>query len=255
MVRRDTVKRCIFALVLLPILSSTAFAACQTKFRASWYDYKPYQMMRDGRPSGMDLELLHAVMSDAGCTYVLKEIPWTWTTRKIEQGKRDLAIGATQTPERSQWAYFTEPYRNEVVALFVLNKDHSKWNAAQSFDYFIDRQTRVGIEKGVFYGSDWERYEDRLDVTVVNKTKQLFGMLMRQRVDVVLGDLYNSTQIINELGYQGMFTALNFRAHTVPTRFMISKKTVPFSDVKILNASIRKLSKAGKLEEIAQRYR
>ncbi|MBN0988016.1 substrate-binding periplasmic protein [Amphritea pacifica] len=241
--------------MLLLLLSNTALAGCQTRFLVGWLDWKPYQVWHNDKVTGMDIELLKVIMNKAGCRYELTKVPWERTMRYIKSGDLDLALGASKTAERSEWAYFSEPYRREIMALFVRRDEYTKWNTAQNFEQLAGLNPRVMALRGAYYGSTWNQIKDRFFVHQLNKYEQLIKMLGVQRTDVVLTDLYNGKVLIKELGLEHDITTLDWNASDDDIHMMFSKATVNPDDIRLIDEAIRQLRQSGTLKQVIDRYR
>ncbi|RTE65560.1 hypothetical protein EH243_11505 [Amphritea opalescens] len=239
-------------LTLLTPLAS--YAACQTTFSVAWLEWKPYQMQKGNRVTGIDIELLKAIMDNAGCAYQLQNIPWERTKRYIRSGEIDLAIGASKNQERTRWAYFSEPYRSETMAIFVRKDEYPIWNAAQNFDQLAQLKPRIAVIHGAFYGEAWNHIKDTLFVHQLSQYEQLFKMLHIQRTNIVLNDLYNGEELIKEFGLEEEITTLDWHASLDDIHFMFSQKTVPQADIDLINQSIRQLRESGRIEAIINTY-
>lgn len=250
---KKTLIRTLLLLLLIPLISH-AGAACQKTFSVGWLEWKPYQTWSTGKVTGMDIELLDAIMHKAGCAYELKKVPWERSMRYVKTGDLDLAIGTSKTPERSEWAYFSEAYRREIMAIFVSSSKYDKWNQANNFEQLATLKPRVAVLRGAYYGSTWSKMKDHFFVHPLNKYEQLIQMLSIQRTDVVLTDLYNGQQLIKELQLQDEITRLKWNANDNHIHLMLSKKTVNTSDVDIINRAILELRQSGDLDKIIQRY-
>jgi polar amino acid transport system substrate-binding protein len=242
------------ALLLILLIPAVSHAACQTTFSVAWLEWKPYQMLKDQQVTGIDIELLKAIMDNAGCAYHLKNIPWERTKRYIQSGEIDLAIGASKTADRRPWAYFSEPYRSETMAIFVRKDEYPIWNAAQNFTQLARLKPRAAVIHGAFYGEAWEQIKDALLVHQLSKYEQLFKMLHIQRTNIVLNDLYNGEELIKEFGLQEQITTLDWNASVDKIHLMFSKKTVPQDDIDLINHSIRQLRASGEINAIISRY-
>ncbi|WP_428035943.1 substrate-binding periplasmic protein [Amphritea sp.] len=242
-------------LVLVTPFASTASAACQKTFSVGWLEWKPYQVSEAGRVTGMDIELLDTIMNKAGCTYQLKNVPWERSMRYVRTGDLDMALGTSKTDERSKWAYFSEAYRREIMAIFIRSNEYQKWSKAQDFEQLARLKPRVMVLHGAYYGSTWSKIKDRFFVHPLNRYEPLIKMLGVQRTDVVLTDLYNGKVLAKELGLENELTTLDWNASDDDIHLMLSKKTVSPSDVEIINRAILELRQSGQLEAIIQRYR
>lgn len=89
--------------------------------RIGWSDYPPFQRPgANGGPQGLDIELLELLAAAAGERLQWLRRPWARQMADAAQGELDLIPSATPTPERLGFAEFTQPYRNERVALLGL---------------------------------------------------------------------------------------------------------------------------------------
>jgi len=242
-------------IVLLTVLwLQPAIAGCTRTFSVSWLEWKPYQMQQNGQIGGLDIELLDAIMNHAGCEYELREMPWARTKHAIEHGQLDIALGASKTPEREKWAFFSEHYRYEIMALFVLTKHYEQWNHAKIFEDFIDQSPRFAVLNGAFYGAAWESNQGQFFVSYLSDYAMQFKMLEAERTSIVISDLYNGKMLISDLGLNDRISTLEMTANRDPIHFMMSKKTVPSTDVQHINKSIDALKSSGTLLEIINRY-
>ncbi len=241
-------------LVLLTLSGGQVNAACQKTFTVSWLEWKPYQLRENDKVTGMDIELLDAVMNKAGCAYELKNIPWERSMRYIRTGDLDLALGTSKTAERSEWAYFSEAYRREIMAIFVRSDEYDRWNQAKNFEELVELKPRVIELRGAYYGSAWKKIKNRFFVHQLNGYEQLIQMLGVKRTDIVLTDLYNGKILARELGLEKQITTLDWNASDDNIYMMFSKKTVTQPDIDTVNRAILELRQSGALDAIIQRY-
>lgn len=251
--RQNVIIQALLLVLLIPFGSHVS-AACQKTFSVGWLDWKPYQVRGTDKVTGMDIELLDAIMNKAGCTYELKNVPWERSMRYVRTGDLDMALGTSKTAERSEWAYFSEAYRREIMAIFIRSNEYQKWSKAQDFEQLARLKPRVMVLRGAYYGSTWDEIKDRFFVHPLNRYEPLIKMLSVQRTDVVLTDLYNGRVLAKELGLENELMTLDWNASDDDIHLMLSKKTVNPSDVDIINRAILELRQSGDLETIIQRY-
>ena len=92
-----------------------------------WELWYPYQYRnKQQQLAGLDFDIFNAVVKEAGLNVTYTELPWKRHLHYIKTGQIDIAMGSSYTKEREQYAYFTEPYRQEIIKLFV--KYHMKRN-------------------------------------------------------------------------------------------------------------------------------
>jgi polar amino acid transport system substrate-binding protein len=85
-------------------------------------DYKPFEFIQDGQPSGFDNELLGILRKYASFEIKQEIIPWTGLLAGVSTGKYDAAItGALMSKERMQTLAFTMPIA-DATHYFVKRK-------------------------------------------------------------------------------------------------------------------------------------
>ena len=113
---------------LLFLLITMAFSAHvrSSDLSVGWELWYPYQYHnKDQQLVGLDIDSFNAIMTEAKLSFTTAEIPWKTHLHFIHKGKMDLAMGASWSKEREEYAYFSLPYRTETVKLFV-KKDNAK---------------------------------------------------------------------------------------------------------------------------------
>ena len=107
------------AIVGLPRLSHAETLAAITKRGfmtvATEDDYRPFEFMADGKPTGYDQELLEMMKKKTGLDFHQDIIPWTGILPGVTNGKYDAAVTAILvTAERIQALDFTSPVAASV---------------------------------------------------------------------------------------------------------------------------------------------
>jgi polar amino acid transport system substrate-binding protein len=86
-------------------------------------DYKPFEFIQDGQPTGFDNEMLGILKKYAAFEIKQEIIPWTGLLAGVSTGKYDAAItGALISKERMETLAFTRPIA-DATAYFVKRKD------------------------------------------------------------------------------------------------------------------------------------
>ncbi len=110
----------VFALALLAASTARADAAKPCALLAGWEPYAPYTFAdQDGKVSGADIDLIRAIAAEIGCTLDFAEMPWARIVREIQNGTLDVSTSTSWTQERTEWAMFSEPYREAEMAIYV----------------------------------------------------------------------------------------------------------------------------------------
>ncbi len=73
--------------------------------------FKPFSFLDKGEVVGFDIDLMDALMKEAGYKYELKNVGWESMLASVQSGEADLAIaGITMNEDRKQTYDFSSPY-------------------------------------------------------------------------------------------------------------------------------------------------
>ena len=166
-------------------------------------EFPPYQYIEDGQKKGFKLDLLREASQRAGYDLKIEFRPWARSLRMIETGQAD----------------FTNMYKNaEREKLFTFSKDpifpitikffkpaHSRIDYNGNFENLAD--LKIGVVNKFSYG---QKLDDALrsglfkHIQQVNHHENLVSLLMRNRVDIIVGASYVIDSVIskNNLGGQ-----------------------------------------------------
>jgi polar amino acid transport system substrate-binding protein len=137
------------ALVALPALVGAARAAGLDEIKkrglivATEDDFRPFEFVKDGKPTGFDNELIEDMRKYA--TFEIKQqiLPWTGILAGVSTGKYDVAItAAIITKERKQSLDFTSPIA-DATHYYVKRKDDKSISSIKD----LNGKT-VGVQAG-----------------------------------------------------------------------------------------------------------
>lgn len=235
-----------------------ALAACSKPFTMITEEWPPY-VYQDSTETrvGMDIELVRAIFQEAGCTLV-EEAPVPSARRLLlfQQGKFDLMLAASNTPERRRFANFSIPYRHESVALYALREDGPAYRAIDSFDATLKRGLSLLAPRTGWYGPDFARTQAAFRAGGMlyefENNSQGVRMLSAGRAKLMMGD---TAAVEYEARLQKVALArLPFVVLSAPVHLMLSKSSTTSEDRAQLDAAIGRLEKSGVLRAIRQRY-
>ncbi|GJD30049.1 L-cystine-binding protein FliY [Methylobacterium adhaesivum] len=123
----------IAAAVMLTVSASQAFAASLDEIKAKGTmivatedSYKPFEYVENGKPMGLDHELLALLRKETPFKIDQQIIPWTGLLAGVATGKYDVALtAAVITPERVQSLAFTMPIA-DATQYYVVRADESR---------------------------------------------------------------------------------------------------------------------------------
>lgn len=239
----------IFFLIMLATASlSLEVQACDLK--VSFEVWVPYQTKNGNKFTGLDVEITEAIAKEAGCKVTIIEQPWIRQLAENESGQIDVTMGASKTPEREAFAYFTEGYRNETNSLFVKNGIGAE---IKSVADLAKTKAKIGVARGTSYGSEIDaikaKFDDSADNDTMNIKKTLAG-----RIDGFLVDHFTGIALINEQNAKDKIQLHPVVISTGEIYLMVSKKSKVPNLTKKLNDALKKIKANGTHAKIIAKY-
>lgn len=168
-------------------------------------DFPPMSMSQGERAGQGYLDQMYRYLKETLPQHDFREdtVPWTRAMKTMQQGGAYCMTAAFQTPERSQFMRFTEPYGYLMpIGVVVLAKDRSKFQPYLNSDEHIrlkemlqDAKLQIGVANGRSYGPLIDGLLEPLlqkDAAQIQKvyqnqsTKTLTAMLGVNRFDYML---------------------------------------------------------------------
>jgi len=230
-----------------------------------WYLWQPYQFTQitsEGyKLTGMDVELGRALAARLGIEIKLDTVDWKQHQIDLQDGVRDVASGATYSPERSQYAYFSLPYRSEENSLFVNMNSTKNLNFRNVTEYLAQirlQNFRLGVMSGFRYGdpliNDFIQDPSNKDI-ILKYSNDTFSLeaLMRGEIDGFMADKVVGASIIIDKSVESKVVEVPLNVKT-PIHFIFSKKTVPLDLVDHFNQEIKKFVGSKEYKTILKAY-
>ena len=168
-------------------------------------DFPPMSMSQGDKAGQGYLDQMYLFLKESLPQHDFREdtVPWTRAMKTMQQGGPYCMTAAFQTPERSQFMRFTEPYGYLMpIGVVVLAKDRAKFQPYINSDEHIrlkemlqDATLQIGIANGRSYGPLIDGLLEPLlqkDAVQIQKvfqnqsTKTLTTMLAINRFDYML---------------------------------------------------------------------
>ncbi|MCG9760008.1 MULTISPECIES: substrate-binding periplasmic protein [Pseudoalteromonas] len=227
--------------ILIALLALEASAKCNKTLRIGINEtlWPPYISRKEGKAFGLEINALNILFIDS--IYCLEYVFYPTSTRMLAElkvGNVDVLIAATKTTTRDKFAYFTTPYRQEVMALF---QHKEKPKIGGEVESLILAGNTFALNAGSYYGMAFEKliqdfYNDQL-VHLPNATRR-FKMLSKQRVDYVVEDKLAGDHIIKIKEYTDIIYS-GTDANKTPVSYMLSKASLTTVDLENINQLIK----------------
>jgi polar amino acid transport system substrate-binding protein len=244
------------ALLTLP-LGTEAAAPCELS--VGWEPYAPYTYADDdGEVTGADIDMIEAIAAEIGCSVELVKLPWARILREVENGTLDVSTSTSWTQDRSEWAWFSEPYRETEVAIYVRRGESSRFDVKNLADV-PDQRLRLGVIVDYFYGKefaelasdpDYAAWIDGAPDYATNIRKLING-----RIDgLLVEDVGVMHAELERLDAIDLVERYPLRIPGQKLHFMFSRRTVDPPIVEQVDAAVARMRADGRLDAIMAKY-
>jgi len=254
--------------IALPVNSEESAEIKDKKLSIGWFDLDPYYTIikSEGgleRLTGLDAELVKAIAKAAGYRANYSFIQWGDQIQNLKTGGQDFAAAATFTEERSKFVYFSEPYRREENSFYTRKGNGAKFSfASGDMKGFVEslkkNKAKIALLDGMVFASpEINKFVlDPANKEYLKPTKNVYesiDLLLRGAVDGFLDDRVVSSTAIwrtkNSDKIEEVYLGIG-----VPIHLMLSKKAVPESVVKEINAAIKSIKEDGTYSKVVSEY-
>ena len=217
------------------------------KLTVAWTPRPPY-MESTNPPAGTQLELLSWIAKDIGCKLEFRQSIWSESLAAVKNGGIDLVGRASYTPQRSKFAYFSDPYMESLLVLYV-RKGSNKLLKGQSLEALLKQGFIIGLVEDAYYGETIESLKNRKEFA---KNFVYFGSTegaqFKPIIDNLVDGIFEAPFAMDNLILK---SNLNVDVEEYPVelivenfRFMFSKKRVSKDLVDRFNQSLRKIKQS-----------
>src|SRR5271155_4092895 len=243
----------------LPMLAGRVLAAGLDEIKkrgliaATEDDFRPFEFVKDGKPTGFDNELIEDMRKYA--TFEIKQqiLPWTGILAGVSTGKYDVAItAAIITKERKQSLDFTSPIA-DATHYYVKRKDDKSISSIKD----LNGKT-VGVQAGSALlarlpelGAMLEKEGGKLGKVVeYTSYPEAYQDLALGRVDYVVNTVVNlQTLVAEKPGVFELGQAVSGKSY--PARAAAKGNTELLT---FLNGFIAKEKETGRFAELQKKW-
>jgi polar amino acid transport system substrate-binding protein len=221
---------------------------------AGWELWYPYQYRDKAQQLvGLDFSLVNAIFKQSGFKAEYRELPWARHLNYLKSGAIDIAMGASFSDERKEYAYFTEPYRKERINLCV-KKGQAKHLKLRTLESLITSKYIIGVERSYFYGKKYQQLMNnvkfRQHINEVIDVEQNVGMLFKGHIDGFFVDPATIKTFAEKHNMVGEFELHPLVLYQSDIHIMLSKKSTNPEMLNRLNDAIRHLKSNGEIDKI-----
>ena len=197
-----------------------------------------------------ELKWLQHVFAEAQCVLHLHsggEATFTRMLRDLQEGEKDLLLGASYTADRAKYLYFSPVYIVDKAILLTRNENAARWHGKEIFALF-DSGANLLVPKHGWYGDAYERLRSKhpqhRQLQYYRHDKDALPDFYRSTADVVL----TTTRVLNSQAdktWQSELTVLSPTLYEDELHIVFSKRSTLYSDVQIINRKIDELLAKG----------
>lgn len=222
----------------------------QSDFLTSgWYLWEPYlyQVNAGGKTklSGMDVELLRSIAGQVEKNVKFDHLSWNQLLNGLKDGSVDVVSGASYTNARTEFVYFSIPYRSEENSLFMSSKINKTFNFSNIQEFLTQlrlQNFKLGVSAGSAYADDavneFIRNPDNEDIIVEYDDENAnLEALAKGSIEGFIADRMVGSALAVNSSINNNIIEIPLNIAT-PIHFMFSKKTVPLTVVEEFNTAI-----------------
>jgi len=245
---------------------SVAAETIKKTIRGGWYPWFPYQYLEKRHHTeiltGLDILLVGEILKHAGYDAKFTRVQWKRHLLEIKNGTLDFAAGASITPERKRYAYFSKPYRTESNILMVRKGESSRFEFKTIQDLLQAVRSgrfRLGVESGSVYGSTplngfIQNPQNASRIVPVSEVSTHFVNLFKDRIDEFFVDHVVGETLAWRNQWQSSIEKHPLGPFTSAIHVMFSKKTTSPAVVEAFNRGMDELHQSGRFDKIIQQY-
>ncbi len=235
-------------------IAPNALRICVSNFPPLYYKDEK------GLWTGLEVELVTAIVKKAGLEVVYKDVPWSRALYEMRRGNLDLMSNLSMTAERSEYMNWIGPVRVSVMGLAVLKSDENL--PITKIDDFITiakaRNSAFGIQNDVFYSREFnERLKDSefsgafefVNDGNLNPIKTISG-----RIIGYLEELYYLRYILTQKPDYKNLVIHKFTLEPEQIYIGVSKQSVSDEIYQKLKKAFSELKSDGTIDAILRKY-
>jgi polar amino acid transport system substrate-binding protein len=247
----------ILTLALAVILSATPALAQQPPLFLANQDFAPYSMMTNGRPSGIDVEVLTEAGRRANIPFNIQLKPWNQVVSMFENGDCEAVVAMFRTKEREKHGMFMEgiPIHTSDYVLFT------KVGSKLTFDTYADLSGKIiGRVAGTDLGKDFAKAEmdEAMDVKDYPDMAAALMGLINGEIDGYAGNIDVTYNRLKNMGMTSSIVYLPKKVLTDKPAYLVFARASNYPEKQVvlqkLERALDGMMKDGTYNKIARRY-
>lgn len=231
-----------FCLSGQPVMAADCPTALRMAYNASW---RPYVEVTDETIRGQDIDLIRQLLSQVSSRLQLQFVPEKRAMQMLQLGQVDMLFAASFTPQRAEFAWFSDPYRKEYNVVLVHQQTLESFPELRNRDAFLalaQRKLIGAYNPAGYYGDLFEQIKQQPEVKqrtlAVYEPERRLDLVISRRADFTIADSEAVQVDLAQRQDAAQLNILPFYLNEADIHLMLSKATVPKSCVLALNRQL-----------------
>lgn len=234
-----------FRVVILFGTLVSGFAHANDNITVSFNERPPYLTQgTDGAASGLIGTAASEAFKAAGLEVTWSKVPPNRQLIVVKEGGNNCAIGWFKTPERTQFAKFTNPIYRDKPTIILTNTNFEGKDGSKLSDLLTAKGVRVLVKENFSYGGFIDGKLESLKPTLVKSNgtpSQMLQLIHAHTADFMFASEEESKYLIEQSGVASN-SLKQLKAADMPNgefRYIMCSNQVPDSVISRLNKVIK----------------
>lgn len=239
----------------MTILAGTS--AAQNPLFLANIDFAPYSMITQGKPAGIDVDVMLEAAKRAGISIDIEFKPWDQVISMVEKGECDGAFAFFRTPEREKTVIFADavPVHHSDYVLFTKVSDKF------SFRTYNDLAGKIiGMQGGTDLGKEFTeaRAKKVMDVKEYDDLAAALKGLLMGEIDAYAGNIDVTSYRLKAMGMTNSIVYLPKKLIEMKPAYMVLSRASKLKDKEVvlqkLELALDRMRKDGTYNKLARFY-
>ena len=177
----------IYALLMILSLNK-AYASCDSRLKIAVIErLNPFHLMDSDLTLSIDLDIVKVIAKEANiCFDYIKMPSSTRLLSELKKGNIDVVFSASYNKERAKFGWFSHPYRQEVIRIFI-TKNVGKTAHQATLSQLLELGYAATANTGNEYGEIFNQVKPFIQHNIPLLHRRM-AMLRLKRVDFTIED-------------------------------------------------------------------
>jgi polar amino acid transport system substrate-binding protein len=213
-----------------------------------WGIWPPYQYLSENNQAkGVQINLLNRLAEEANCVLNYVQQPFSKNIADIQSGHIDMMADTTVTQQRQNFAYFSAPYRHEILLLYV-KKEQVAHCKNRALSEIMNKQFRLGLTQGNLYGVEVEAIQQgksyNNSIVYLKENRDALTYLLNDEIDGFFEDPIVLAYELKKRNLVGQIKSCRIEIYAGDVSLMFSRKTVKQEIVKRFDRALEKVKQS-----------